>query len=182
MPGLGFVARQPSENVFGYELLCRDGLENYFQSSDADAASRSTVDSSLLIGLDLLCDGPRAFVNCTRDVLLKDYVTLLPSHQTMVEVLESVQVDEPVLTACQGLKEAGYLIALDDFGINDSGEHLIELCDIIKVDMRATSAVDRVALLKRQGPWPCRMLAEKVETGRNSSPPAIRAFFIFNVM
>ena len=167
-PGLRFVARQPifdrSENVFGYELLFRDGLENCFRSSDSDAASRSTVDSSLLMGLDLLCEGRRAFVNCTRDVLLKDYVTLLPSSHTIVEVLETVPVDEAVLGACQRLKEAGYLIALDDFVAHDPRERLTELADIIKVDMRRTTQPERATLVKRYGPWRRRMLAEKVET------------------
>jgi c-di-GMP-related signal transduction protein len=93
--------------VFGYELLFRDGMENYFRSSDPEAASRSTLDSSLLMGLDVLCNGSRAFINCTRDTLLKDYVTLLPSSQTVVEILETVEPDDLVMAACQRLKEAG---------------------------------------------------------------------------
>jgi len=166
--GLRFVARQPifdrSEKVFGYELLFRDGIEDYFRASDADAASRSTVDSSLLMGLDVLCDGRRAFINCTRDVLLNDHVTLLPSEQTIVEVLESVEADGLVLAACQRLKEAGYLIALDDFVANDPREPLTDLADILKVDFKRTTVEERGAMIKRYGPWRCRMLAEKVET------------------
>ena len=71
--------------------------------------------ASLLMGLDVLSDGRRAFVNCTRDMLLKDYVTLLPSSLTVVEILETVEPDDLVMAACQRLKEAGYMIALDDF-------------------------------------------------------------------
>jgi c-di-GMP-related signal transduction protein len=96
-----FVARQPiltkEQKVFGYELLFRDGVENYFCPSDAEAASRSTVDTSMLMRLDVLCDGRRAFVNCTRDMLLKDYITLLPSQLTIVEILEWVEADELVV-------------------------------------------------------------------------------------
>ena len=167
-PGTRFVARQPiltaDEKVFGYELLFRDGIENFFSSTDADAASRSALNTSMLIGLDMLCDGRRAFVNCTRDVLLKDYVTLLPSGQTVVEVLETVTADDLVVEACRRLKESGYTIALDDFGVNDRREILTDLADIIKVDLRATSPTDAAAMVKRYGPWRCRMLAEKVET------------------
>jgi len=54
VPGQRFVARQPifdrMQNVFGYELLFRNGLENRFHA-DPEAASRSTLDSSLLFGL-----------------------------------------------------------------------------------------------------------------------------------
>ena len=167
-PGLRFVARQPiltkDEKVFGYELLFRDGIEDYFCAKDPEAASKIMLDSSLIMGLDVLCNGGRAFVNCTRDMLLKDYVTLLPSSQTVVEILESVEPDDLVMAACQRLKEAGYMIALDDFAVGDKREALTDVADIIKVDVRTTSPEERAALVKRYGPWRCRMLAEKVET------------------
>jgi EAL and modified HD-GYP domain-containing signal transduction protein len=116
------------------------------------------------MGLQTLCDGRRAFINCTREILLKDYITLLPSSQTVVEILESVPPDERVKAACQRLKEAGYLIALDDFAPEDAREALTDFADIIKVDLRSTSLQDAGAMVKRYGPWRCRMLAEKVET------------------
>jgi c-di-GMP-related signal transduction protein len=119
---LRFVARQPiltkDEKVFGYELLFRDGIEDYFCPEDPEAASKIMLDSSLIMGLDVLCDGGRAFVNCTRDMLLKDYVTLLPSSQTVVEILESVEPDDLIMAASQRLKEAGYMIALDYFAVD----------------------------------------------------------------
>jgi c-di-GMP-related signal transduction protein len=165
---LRYVARQPilglDEKVYGYELLFRDGVENYFQNPDADAASRSTLDTSLLMGLDVLCDGRRAFINCTRDVLLKDYITLLSPEQAAVEILETVPVDDLVVAACQRLKKAGYAIALDDFGVNDPRESLASMADFIKVDLRSTSVTDCAAMVKRYTAKRCRMLAEKVET------------------
>jgi c-di-GMP-related signal transduction protein len=162
-----YVARQPifdrQEKVFGYELLFRDGLENTF-SGDCDEASRATVDRSLLMGLDVLCDGRRAFLNCTRDTLIKGLVTLLPSPSTVVEVLESVPPDPEVITACESLKEAGYLLALDDFVAGDAREPMAELADIIKVDLRLTTEQQQEELVQRYGPWRHRMLAEKIET------------------
>ncbi|MGA9554444.1 MAG: HDOD domain-containing protein, partial [Candidatus Sulfotelmatobacter sp.] len=164
---LRYVARQPifdrEEKVFGYELLFRDGMENAFHGGDADIASRSTVDSSLLVGLDVLCDGRRAFLNCTRNTLIGGLVTLLPSHSTVVEILETVPVDAEVTKACQQLKEAGYLIALDDYVSDDPREPLAEMADILKVDLKLTTVEQRAALVKKHGPWRCRMLAEKVE-------------------
>jgi EAL and modified HD-GYP domain-containing signal transduction protein len=181
-PGTHFVARQPilttDEKVFGYELLFRDGIEDFFRSPDSDAASRSTLNSSMLLGLDVLCDGRRAFVNCTRDILLKDYVTLLPAGQTVVEVLETVPADDLVVAACRRLKEAGYMIALDDFAVNDEREVLTELADIIKVDLRATSIADATAMVRRYGPWRCRLLAEKVET-REEFIASTKAGFLY---
>jgi c-di-GMP-related signal transduction protein len=181
-PGTQFVARQPiltaDEKVFGYELLFRDGVEDFFRHTDADVASRSTLNTAMLLGLDVLTDGRRAFVNCTRDILLKDYITLLPSEQAVVEVLESVPADDLVIAACRRLKESGYTIALDDFGINDPREALTDVADIIKVDLRTTSAADAAAMVKRYGPWRCRMLAEKVET-REEFLAAKKAGFLY---
>ncbi len=163
-----YVARQPilsaNEHVFGYELLFRDGVEDYFRHTDADTASRSTLDTSILMGLDVLCDGRRAFINCTRETLLKDYVTLLPPAQVVVEILESVPVDDLVKAACVRLKEAGYTIALDDFVADDPRGELIPYADLIKVDLKATTPAQQVALVRRFGSPGCQMLAEKVET------------------
>lgn len=162
------MARQPiltrEEQVFGYELLFRDGVENYFRAKDLEAAARSTLDSSLLLGLDVLCGGRRAFVNCTRDVLVRDFLMILPSSHTVAEILETVEPDDQVLAACQRLKENGYMIALDDFVENDPRGALTDFADIIKVDVRNTTPAQRAAMVKKYGPWRCRMLAEKVET------------------
>jgi c-di-GMP-related signal transduction protein len=164
---LRYVARQPifdrEEKVFGYELPFRDGLENAFHG-DTDEASRATLDRSLLMGLDVLCDGRRAFVNCTHDTLIKGLVTLLPSTTTVVEILETVPGDPDVVAACQGLREAGYTIALDDYVAGDPREGLTSLADIIKVDMQLTTEEQRIAMIQRLGGRHCRMLAEKIET------------------
>ncbi|PYV62436.1 MAG: diguanylate phosphodiesterase [Acidobacteria bacterium] len=180
---VSFVARQPiftsDEKVFGYELLFRDGVEDYFRETDADSASRRTLDTSLQIGLEVLCDGRRGFVNCTRDVLLKDYMTLLPSTLAVAEVLESVPPDDLVIAGLQRLKQAGYLIALDDFTINDPRTPLTEMADIIKVDVRATKMEDCIAIAKKHGPWRCRLLAEKVETREEFAAVKAAGFIYF---
>ena len=166
--GSRYVARQPiltsNEQVFGYELLFRDGVEDYFQSSDPDASSRSTVDTSMLMGLDMLCDGRRAFINCTRETLLKDYITLLSPSQAVVEIVGSVPADDLVKAACIRLKKSGYTIALDDFVADDPRAALAQFADILKVDMKSTSAENRAVVLKRFGTPASRMLAKTVET------------------
>ena len=174
-----YVARQPiltaDERVFGYELLFRDGVSDYFSATDSDAASRSTLDSSILMGLDVMCDGRRAFINCTREVLLEDYITLLPPDRVVVEVLETVPADDAVIAACRRLRQAGYMIALDDFVPGDPREPLTGLADIIKVDVKRNSAVESAAILRQSGNrW--SLVAEKVET-REEFETARRAGF-----
>ncbi|HKH98904.1 MAG TPA: HDOD domain-containing protein [Candidatus Sulfotelmatobacter sp.] len=91
-------------------------------------------------------------------------MTLLPSASTVVEILEDVPPDPDVMVACRNLKEEGYLIALDDYVADDKREPLAEIADILKVEMPATTEQQRAALVKRYGPWRCRLLAEKVES------------------
>jgi len=96
----------------------------------------------------------------------------------VVEILESVEPDDLVMAACQRLKEAGYTIALDDFGVEDPRQPLTDIADILKVDVRATTAEQRAAMVRRYGPWRCRMLAEKVET-REEFVAAKKAGFLY---
>ncbi|MGA9503473.1 MAG: HDOD domain-containing protein [Terriglobales bacterium] len=167
LPGQRFVARQPvldrSQKVFGYELLFRNGVEDFF-NADPELAARSTLDSSLLFGINTLCADRRAFVNCTREVLFKDLITLLPPHQTVAEILETVEPEDRVIAACKRLKEAGYLIALDDFAPNDPRAPLCEFADIIKIDIQATKPEERAGMVRQFSSPTCKMLAEKLET------------------
>jgi c-di-GMP-related signal transduction protein len=167
LPSQRYVARQPildrAQNVFGYEILFRDGVEDYF-NADPELAARSTVDSSLLFGITTLCHNRRAFVNCTREVLFKDLITLLPPTQAVAEILETVEPEDRVIAACKRLKSSGYLIALDDFAPNDPRVPLCEFADIIKVDVRATRPEERAGMMRRSASPKCKMLAEKIET------------------
>jgi c-di-GMP-related signal transduction protein len=179
---LRYVARQPivdgKEKVFGYELLFREGLENAF-CGDCDEASRATMDRSLLIGLDVLCDGRRAFVNCTSSTLINRLVMLLPPSSTVVEILESVPSDAEVIAACHELKKAGYLIALDDFVGGEERRPLAEIADIIKVDMRLTTEQQQGMILADYSPRSHRMLAEKIEKRADFLKARNRGFVYF---
>jgi EAL and modified HD-GYP domain-containing signal transduction protein len=162
------VARQPiltaDQKIYGYELLFRDGLKNYVAKEDTPAASRNTLDVATLMGLDVLCDGHLAFINCTAEDLANDYITLLPASQTVVELLGDVAPEEEVVAACKRLKQAGYMLALDDFVMNDPREPLIDLADLLKVDVKITSPQKTAALAKQYAHRGVRILAKKVET------------------
>jgi len=164
-----FIARQPifnrKQEVFGYELLFRQGLDNFFNYHDQDqAAERVIGDSATLFGIETLTRGKKAFINLTRRALLNDYPTLLPRDMTVLELLETVKPDEEVLKACRSLKDKGYTIALDDFVYDPSFDPMLELVDLIKIDFLNTKSSERRALFKRLAPMGKRFLAEKVET------------------
>ena len=164
-----FVARQPifdpHQKVYAYELLFRSGMDNFFEASDPDQASTSViVDSLLLMGMEKLTGGDRAFINCTRNVLIKGYAALLPKDKVVVEILESVEPDDEVVGACLRLKRAGFMLALDDFIYEERLEPFLPLIDFVKIDFRETTEMDRRALVEKLSPRGIKMVAEKVET------------------
>lgn len=59
----------------GYELLFRNGPENFFPKVDGTyASSRVSHDSLHVFGLDTLAPRQRVFIHATREVLVKDLV------------------------------------------------------------------------------------------------------------
>ncbi len=165
-----FVARQPifdvRMNLLGYELLFRSGIDNFFDSKiDGDYATKKVVANSfLVIGLDKVTKGKRAFVNFTRKHLLSAAPLSIPGSKLGIEILESVEPDDEVVDACRGLKQSGYLIVLDDFVFHEKYEHILKLADIIKIDFSLTNSDDRRLIFSRVNNKDVKFLAEKVET------------------
>lgn len=164
-----FVARQPifdgRARVVGYELLYRASLEADACRAPADEASaRVFTDALLAFGLDSLAPGAPAFLNLTRRWLLEGVAELLPVDRVVIEIPETVLPDEQVLTACRLLRRAGYVLALDDFVDASGYEPLLDLVQIVKVDVLATTETERRALVKRLAPRGLTLVAEKIET------------------
>ena len=163
-----YIARQPilnrDQDTYGYELLFRSGPEDFFCSNDPDAATCHTVDFSLLFGNAALTSGHPAFINCTRNVLLRDVITLLPRDRVIIEVIEDVLADQETLAACARLRRAGYLLALDDYVPTLETARLLSFADIVKVDFLATNAARQAAIAADMHRRGIRLLAEKVET------------------
>jgi len=163
-----FIARQPifdrSENVFGYELLFRSGLENRCTADDRDAAARDVADNFLCASARTLTAGRKVFINCTRQFLVNEYATLFPKEEAVLEILETVEPDAEVLAACRRLKDLGYAIALDDFVYAERLQPFIDLTDIIKIDFQLSAPSDRKQAVAKFAPLGIQLLAEKVET------------------
>jgi c-di-GMP-related signal transduction protein len=177
-----FLARQPildtKLNVVAYEILFRTGWENSF-AGDHEDATRQILDNLLVTGADGLSSNTLAFVNCTRNALIGGLFTLLPPRQVVLEILETVEPDEEVISACRALKKQGYRIALDDFYPRDGMEPLIELADYIKIDFRASDADARAEIRRQLEGSGGALLAEKVETEAEFSTALDEGFTYF---
>ncbi len=164
-----FIARQPifdlQQKVYGYELLFRSGIENVIRSAEPNQASAKVMtDGALVLSMAAISGGKLAFINITRDILLNDYVSLLPRGLTAAEIPETIEPDPEVINACSRLKKAGYTLVLDDFVYRVQYADLMNLADIVKVDFLSTSAEERRQVLSRFTAPNVRFLAEKVGT------------------
>ncbi len=164
-----FVARQPifdqDRKIYAYELLFRTGMSNAFPGVDGDEATSSLLSSSFFtVGIEQIASGHKAFINFTEDMLVSGVPAMFPPECVVVEVLEDVQPNDAVIGACRDLAAKGYILALDDFVYADNLTPLIELAQIIKVDFRLTPLEEIKEMVVTLRQYPCKLLAEKIET------------------
>lgn len=164
-----FVARQPifdvNRDLVAYELLFRSNLENYFDLNDGDQATTDVINTSFFfIGIKQLTGGKRASINFTKNLLLTGVASLFPADQIIIEILESVEPEEKVLSVCEQLKKLGYTIALDDFMLNTDRHAFVQYADIIKVDFAETEITEQQRIPDVIDVPHVKFLAEKVET------------------
>lgn len=105
------------------------------------------------------------FVNVDAEMLFSSRVESLPAGRVMLELLESVEVDERIIARCNELKSRGYGIALDDFSeFRKDLLPMLDLADIVKVDMALVDGEDLDELVTRLRRFPLKILAEKVDS------------------
>ena len=105
-----------------------------------------------------------AFVNFTDQLLANKIPLLFPRDKLIVEILEDVEAEEPVVVACRELRRKGYVLALDDFLYKSELKPLMELAHIIKIDLSLTPIDELAELADKLMPFGAKLLAEKVET------------------
>lgn len=165
-----YVARQPifdrSGETIAYELLYRDNEQNFYNNtlSDSVATSVLLLNSYLSIGMTLLTDNKKGFINFGPNLILDDIPKLLSKERVVIELLESVKPDHQLIRKINELKDLGYIIALDDYIISYPYEELLDLCDIIKVDFLGNTEMELRHILKKLQPQNKILLAEKIET------------------
>jgi EAL and modified HD-GYP domain-containing signal transduction protein len=164
------VARQPildeRGRVFGYELLYRSAAgATSCCTTDGDLASARVLTGAVLdLGLETLTSGRLAFLNVTRPLLLGQIDTLLPPKGVVLEVLETIEIDQQIIDVCRDLQARGYRLALDDFTVGSDAEALLPHVAFVKVDVLTTPPDVVDALGARLSTSGIRLLAEKVET------------------
>lgn len=170
-PNNVYVGRQPifdrSLNLYAYELLYRHTAQHEQANigTDGDNATTQTIINTFMeIGLDRLVRNKLAAINLTETFLLEENRIPFSPKQVILEILEDIDITQPMLDALSRLSEAGYTLALDDYVYNPAHAPLLQLVDIIKLDLTvlAPNAIKQhIEYLRQYG---VKLLAEKVET------------------
>lgn len=165
------VARHPiyhvDGDIFGYELLYRSvGCGNVATfPSDTEATLSVLAHGIHAISQDI-APGKRIFINFPKEILEAGHHRFLDTARYVIEILEHVTCDAAFTELVQGIKEAGYVLALDDYVGDSSFDPILPYVTFIKLDFlalkndpnRRAAVADRCLRLGKT------VLAEKVET------------------
>ena len=163
------MARQPIFNkrkkIYGYELLFRDGMVNAFPDVDGGAATSRVLSTSFLSnGIERITGRKKAFINFTEKMITEKIPAMFPKKTIMVEILEDIEPNAAVVTACREMAKQGYNLVLDDFIYKPEMKPLLALVRIVKFDFRASSIKEIEAAIKELAAYRIKLLAEKIET------------------
>jgi len=166
-----FIGRQPildaHNQVYGYELLFRNGYDNNYAEFDSDDEATATVLHNALMGIGLteLVGRAKAFVNFPQSFFQQQVQPFFDRDAIVCEVLETIEPTPDVIAGLRFLKELGYEIALDDFVFKTKFIPFLKLADYIKVDISTVKPENLTLVFERiQKVTSAKLLAERVET------------------
>jgi c-di-GMP phosphodiesterase len=179
-----FIGRQPildtQGRLYGYELLCRDSEGRPAVIGNGDRESTlMLLDAIFNIGVEKLTKSNRAFINVTRALIMSDLIEALPPTNIVLEVLESVEVDQALLDRIAKLRQQRFMIALDDYTLSEARDPLLDLADIVKLDVRALDDAQLQSHAQAVKSRNLILLAEKVETREEHSKLLSLGFDLF---
>jgi c-di-GMP-related signal transduction protein len=180
-----FLGRQPilnkSQQIVGFELLFRSA-ESLLAASFADThvASASVILNALSdFGFQDVLGRHKGFFNVTHEMLMSDAVELLPKEQVVIELLETILLDEEVVARCRVLKALGFKLALDDHVYSPDFHDIYQLVDIVKIDILGIPAENLAGVVANLRAWPLTLLAEKVESAEQYAVCSELGFDLF---
>lgn len=166
-----FIARQPIFNkelkTVAYELLFRDGMNNFFpEVSNEYATSKIISDQFLCIPLSNTLGNHSSFINVPHQMIISGLVDTLPVDDVVIEILEDAVPDNALYCAVKEMHAKGYQLALDDFMLDSEWDRFLEYISVIKFDIQVTSRKEILEYIneKEHLLGGISFLAEKVET------------------
>lgn len=165
-----FLGRQPildrDQNLAAFELLFRSSHANGAQIDDDLLASATVINHAFSeLGVEAVLGRYVGFINLSAPLIMSDVIELLPRERVVLELLETVRIDAPLVARLKQLKAMGFRLALDDYlGHEAQYAEVLSVVDVVKVDVKDMSPERIVEVTQRLRRWPVQLLAEKVDT------------------
>lgn len=164
------AARQPildrEQKLYAYELLFREGDNNFFGESDGNIATSKLVSASQFEHtLPDLVAGKPAHINFNLESILKRYPTMIPADQVVIEVVDIEKPGKRLLEECKALKAAGYKVLLDNYVHQQVWQHFFPFIEMIKLDLQTSSVEDVRTMVRIKEKFNhIKLIGSKIET------------------
>jgi len=165
-----FLGRQPildrKGNLVAFELLFRSSQSNGARFQDDLLATATVINHAFSeLGVEAVLGHFTGYINLSASLLMSEVIELLPRERVVLEVLETVEINDSLVARLRELRASGFRLALDDFA-GDTARYapILDLIDVVKVEIPGHSHAELVATTAQLRNWPVRLLAEKVDT------------------
>lgn len=176
------IARQPvmdeNHRVQGYELSFDLGSNAPLRGGSLQAA-RTVLDDAVLFGIDRFTNGMTAFITCSAELLIENWVSVLTPAMTVLEVPASLPPTAPLVDACRKLKQSGFRLTLAGFSWDLMPHPLFDLVEFVKADLAFLDTDGCQRLRKQLHGASIVMEAEKVETQQDYRQACALGFTLF---
>lgn len=169
-----YLAKQKIFNqkgdLFAYELLFRDhahGIKEF--PTNIQATSQVLLNTLTNINTDeLLGKNGIAFINLDEHAFTSGIIDILDKERFILEILETIELNEQVINKIKQYHKRGFRIAIDDFDC--STEMIIKFTPILKyihimkMDVMAAEQNNLKNVMTKIKKLGIKVLAEKIET------------------
>ncbi len=134
-----FVARHPifdrDRKVCACELEFRSGFAHYYRTLGED---RALADLSAICDFEELTGGRKGLITITRDLLVDEFLSILPMDKVIVGMPEDICPEEDVVNVCRKLKRFGHVLVVSDYVLAHPDGQFVQMADFVRVDFAQT--------------------------------------------
>lgn len=181
-----FLARQPildrKESLCAFELLFRTGgnATGEVVADDAHASAQLMLNVFWELGIAEVLGAHKGFIHLDAELLRSEAVELLPKQQVVLELLNTVVIDEAVIARCRELKAMGFSLALDNLShLDETIRPLLGVVDVVKLNLEKIDPAQLPGLVNSFRQYPVKLLAEKVESREQARKCMAMGFDMF---
>jgi c-di-GMP-related signal transduction protein len=155
-------------HLFAYELLFRNhgrAAAELAEGSEQDHATSQVISATFGdFGVEQIAGDKLLFINLTRGFFTGELPIPCSPQQVVLELLETIEVDDVVMEGLRRLRAQGYRIAIDDFVGEESRLRAVALADYVKIDVEvAGDDFERVIAMVRAHNPSALVVVERIE-------------------